>query len=104
MKWKKLKKLSELVEVTLKEFPDTKDSDLLLFRHFYKTHFNVGASDYFFVILTRIHLGELPAFESVSRCRRKILELKKLKASPRVAKARKELEKSIKSQIIEWGK
>ena len=68
-----LKKTKEVVENLLRTRPATRDSDELLICLVYD---KLGTSWKlpFGEVMNKVNNGELPAFESVSRCRRKMQE------------------------------
>lgn len=73
-------KIYNLVEKLLKTIPATRNSDKLLFTEVYRYLGAIKQVSWFgdkeAVLLTSLLSGDLPSWETISRCRRKLQELK----------------------------
>lgn len=64
-----LKKVKDMVEVVLKDTPQTRNDDYILIAEVYKRYYGITFNDGFLKIMYG-HKG-LPSFESITRARRK---------------------------------
>lgn len=90
------KKMQDLVEIILKEEPQTRDDDMLLY-YLYCTKYGFLTGNNFYKIFEdkdfRNGLG-ISVFETISRCRRKVQEENEnLKASSKIEYERLKQEK-----------
>ena len=94
-----LKTLAEKVETILGNIPKTRDDDHLLIGYVYHHYYEIDKKDTFGDTIKRIMAGELPGFESIIRCRRKIQETKYQGTRK---EERAEIETIVKEQIRGW--
>lgn len=99
--YKDLKSLSLKVEKTLEEYKTARNSDAQLIKWLFLVHFNVDPQEPFDKVMYRIIQGELPPFESITRCRRKIQEAGRNKACESVQAERADLEEDVRDQMKE---
>ena len=97
------KKIQDIVEIILKEEPDTRDDDMLLY-YMYCTKYGFLGSGNFHKIFEdkeyRSTLG-ISVFETISRCRRKLqAENPSLKGSQETQYQRVEQEKRFEDYAI----
>lgn len=96
------KKIQDVVEIILKEEPETRDDDMLLY-YMYCTKYGFLGSGNFHKIFEdkeyRTSLG-VSGFETISRCRRKLQsEDPSLKSSQETQYQRVEQEKKIEGYV-----
>lgn len=96
------KKIQDIVEIILKEEPETRDDDMLLY-YMYCTKYGFLGSGNFHKIFEdkeyRSNLG-VSVFETISRCRRKIqAENQNLKSSQETQHQRLEQEKKFEEYV-----
>jgi hypothetical protein len=97
------KKIQDIVEIILKEEPETRDDDMLLY-YMYCTKYGFLGSGNFYKIFEdkeyRSTLG-ISVFETISRCRRKLqAENPNLKSSQETQYQRAEQEKRFEDYAI----
>lgn len=97
------KKIQDIVEIILKEEPETRDDDMLLY-YMYCTKYGFLGSNNFYKIFEdkeyRSTLG-ISVFETISRCRRKLqAENPSLKSSQETQYQRLEQEKKFEEYAV----
>jgi len=100
--FKNLEKLADKINDVLETIPETRDDDHLLIGYVYNRFYKLDKTNTFGSVVKMVGRGELPAFESITRCRRKIQEQGLHLGAKR--KIRKEVEEDVKEQIVSWGK
>ena len=93
-----LKKIEDVVRMVLTNFPETRNSDNILYAKvigvYNKKALNAPAVDFFNFFMDL----DIPRFESVARCRRKLQEDNiELRATENIHKWRKENEKKFEA-------
>lgn len=96
---RKLLPLIDRVDKILTLYPSTRSSDARLYVTLLNYYHGVSYDDGIGEVFRRVHEGELPCFESVSRARRRVQEDGRNLPEPEVIEVRKELEKQVKEQI-----
>lgn len=89
--------LTEVVERTLRDYKQTRDSDNKLI-YCVMRYYGVGKDATFSQVINMVIEGKLPAFASITRAKRKVVELHpELDCSATVKKFRKEREEAYKA-------
>ena len=86
-----------LVKACLEQVPETRDSDNKLLYAIYR-HLGVDSNTSFERVINKVIRGELPAFASITRAKRKVVELyPHLDCSAKVRELRDQQEQAYKS-------
>ena len=99
----KLKKLETVVKHVLEEFEETRSDDFKLIYSVYRElDFAHTTRELFYEIMMNHDLYKLPSFESITRCRRKLVkEYPELKPIEKVQKVREEKESEYINYAID---
>lgn len=99
--YRDLKKLSGKIEQILEGYPITRDDDHILIGTLYHLYYEMPKGCSLSEVVKMVSKGDYPAFESITRCRRKIQEGGKFLGTKRTLRA--ETEVDVKEQIVNWG-
>lgn len=97
------KKIQDIVEIILKEEPETRDDDMLLYYMYCTKYGFLGSGNFYKIFEDKEYRGTLgiSVFETISRCRRKLqAENPNLKPSQETQYQRIEQEKRFEDYAI----